>query len=475
MINKTECIQKELEFQELGRRKVTGKFEGGTITSDAGGLLLREIDAANQYIKDFAKCFKDYRDKKKIEHKIEELLAQRIFGICLGYEDVIDHDELRKDPLFATICGKTDPEGKDRNLKRDKGKALAGKSTINRVEYSATHLEEPTRYKKILYDEKMIDNYFIEKFIQSREDDKPECLILDIDATDDPLHGHQQGRFFHGYYDCYCYLPLYIFCGEDLLSVKLRTANLDPGNEALPDIRRVVKRLKEKWPEVKIILRGDSGFCREHIMSWCEQEGIFYLFGMSKNNRLYKRIEKELTLVKKIYKKTSKTNRKYKDFTYRTLKSWRRRRRVIGKAEYGFKGENPRFIVTNLGKDEYSAQELYEDVYCTRGDMENRIKEQQLFLFADRTSCAMLAANRLRLYFASVAYVIMNELRKNGLCGTELSRAQCSTIRLKLLKIGAVITVSVRRVFVNFSSAYPYKNIFYQVLSKLNKTYPLLN
>lgn len=475
-MNKTECIQNFLEFQELGSRKVQGSFSGGTITSDAGGLLLREVDSANDFIKDFAVCFYDYRNQKKIEHDLEALLSQRIFGICLGYEDINDHDELRKDPLFAAVCGKLDPEGKERQVERDKGKPLAGKSTINRIEYTEANIGEPTRYKKILYEEEAIDDYFIEKFIENKQGKKPQKIILDVDATDDPLHGEQQGRFFHGYYDCYCYLPLYIFCGDDLLCAKLKTANLDPGNESIGDIRRVVYKLKTAWPETKIIIRADSGFCRNHIMEFCEEnEGVFYLLGLARNNRLQKRIQRELDKAKKQYVKTNQTSKVYKDFTYRTLGSWGRRRRVIGKAEYGSKGENPRFIVTNLLKEEYGAQELYENNYCARGDMENRIKEQQLFLFADRTSCSMLAANRLRLYFASVAYMIMNELRKKGLEGTELSEAQCSTVRLKLLKIGAVITVSVRRVYVKFSSAYPYKDIFIKVLSRLKRTYHLLN
>jgi len=455
---------------------VVGKFEGGTITSDAGGLLLREIDLANEYITDFASCFEDNRNQEKIEFELETLFRQRIFGICLGYEDLNDHDELRKDPLFATICGKEDPAGNDREHDRDKGIPLAGKSTLNRIEYSRTDEGTPTRYKKILYNEEAIDNFFIDKFIQQYGKKAPKWITLDIDATDDPLHGQQEGRFFHGYYDCYCYLPLYIFCGDDLLCAKLKTSNLDPGNEALPQIKEVVLRLKEKWPLVQIVIRGDSGFCREHIMSWIEeQEGVFYLFGLARNNRLYNRIKKELTKVKDVYEKTYKTNRIYKDFKYKTLQSWNKRRRVIGKAEYGSKGENPRFIVTNLKKEHFEAQELYEKEYCARGDMENRIKEQQLFLFADRTSCAMMAANQLRLYFAAVAYVIMNELRKQGLKETELSNSQCSTIRLKLFKIGAIVTMSVRRVLINYASSYPYQELFCRVKENLRKAYPLLN
>ena len=474
MKNNTECIRKQVRLQVLGRRKVVGEFEGGTITSDAGGILLREIESARSYISDFESCFVDYRNQKYVEHPLGDLLSQRIFGICLGYEDINDHDELRKDPLFATICNKEDPEGENRENKKDRGIPLASRSTLNRIEYTEDGLEEPTRYRKIFYNEEKVQQFFVSKFIESRGEENPEFLILDIDATDDPVHGHQQGRFFHGYYDNYCYLPLYIFCDNDLLCARLKTANLDPGNEALSDIKRVVLQLKEKWPDVKILIRGDSGFCRNQIMEWCEeQEGVFYLFGLARNTRLYKRITREMKEAKVEYNEKHKPCRKYKDFKYKTLSSWSKKRRVIGKAEYGSKGENPRFIVTNL--KEYEARQLYEELYCARGEMENRIKEQQLYLFADRTSCSMLAANRLRLYFACVAYMLMNELRKTGLAGTELETAQCSTIRLKVFKIGAIIKISVRRVYINLSSAYPYKDIFYQIIKNLSKNYPMLN
>lgn len=378
--------------------------------------------------------------------------------------------------MFAAVCGKIDPTGNDRLLQRDKGKPLAGKSTVNRIEYASVSQGEPNRYKKILYNEQAIDYFIIDKFIQSKGSEIPETLILDIDATDDPVHGHQQGRFFHGYYDCWCYLPLYIFCGDDLLRAKLKTANLDPGNNALDDIREVVTRLRAKWPEVKIIIRGDGGFCRDHIMTWIEeQENVFYLFGLARNSRLVKKIGKELWLAQKLNKETWQPQRLFKNFIYKTRNSWTRKRRVVGKAEWTNKGSNPRFIVCNLDKETYPMKELYEDVYCERGNMENRIKEQQLFLFADRTSCHMLMANQLRLYFASVAYILMNELRKAGLERTELEQAQCSTIRLKLFKIGAVVTISVRRVLVNFSSSYAYQDIFSRVLYNIKIRYPLLN
>jgi hypothetical protein len=449
-----------------------GEFNGGTITSDAGALLLREINERCDFIKDFAKCFTDFRNPNKIEHSLHELLAQRIFGLCLGYEDLIDHDELRLDPLLAAACGKMEPEGNDRKSEQDKGKALAGKSTLNRLELACV-LDEPDRYKKIFYSEEAIDNYFVDKFIESYSK-PPGEIILDIDATDDPLHGQQQGRYFHGYYDCYCYLPLYIFCGDKLLSAKLNTANLDPGNEALVDITRVIRRIRSYWPLVKILVRGDSGFCREDLMAFCEsEENVDYLFGISRNNRLLTRIKRELKQAEKLFHKERKPQRLFKDFCYRTKASWSRRRRVIGKAEYLAKGANPRFIVTSLPKDIFPGRQLYEATYCARGDMENRIKEQQLYLFADRTSCGKMAPNRLRLYLSSVAYIIMNELRSKALEGTPVQNAQCSTLRLKLLKIGALIKISVRRVHVSISSAYPYKDIFIRALSRIKTVYPL--
>jgi hypothetical protein len=472
-MNKTECTSKQLHFQELDKRKVVGEFNGGTITSDAGALLLREIDRTRDYIQSFADCFTDYRNQDYIEFSVEELLRQRIFGICLGYEDLNDHDELRTDPLLATACGRIDPLGRNRKYEQDKGKALSGKSTLNRIEGGAVIKGGDDRYKKITVDFEKIENFFIDTFIKSYSE-PPKSITLDIDATDDPLHGHQQGRFFHGYYDEYCYLPLYIFCGTQIIWSKLKTANCDPGNEALPDIIKVIERIRSSWPEVEIILRGDSGFCREEIMAWCEKNNVFYLFGISRNNRLSQRIKEEMKQARKLFLQNGEAARIYKDFMYKTLKSWSRRRRVIGKAEYLPRGENQRFIVTNLPKREYPGQELYVKIYCARGDMENRIKEQQLYLFADKTSCTMIRSNQLRLYFSSVAYVFLNELRNYAPPESKTAKAQCETLRLKLLKIGAVVTVSVRRVFVNVSSAYPYKNIFTKILASIQQNQPLL-
>jgi hypothetical protein len=468
----TECITQKFLFQELGSREVVADFNGGTITSDAGALLLREVDLSNGFIEGFAGCFTDFRHPGYVEHSVEELVGQRVYGICLGYEDVVDHDALRADPLFATLCGKRDPTGSGRKQERDRGYALAGKSTLNRLETAGGYRIDFGRYKKIVADGGMIADYFVKVFLNTYGK-KPQRIVLDVDATDDPLHGKQEGRFFHGYYDCYCYLPLYIFCDEHLLCAKLRPSNIDASEGALEEVERIVEMIREKWPQVKIVLRGDSGFCREQIMSWCEAHGVDYLFGIARNSRLLSRIGKELKRAQRLYEKTGEPARIYKDFTYRTLKSWSRRRRVVAKAEYLPKGSNPRFVVSSIGKEQIAPQLLYEDEYCGRGDMENRIKEQQLYLFSDRTSSATMKANQLRLWFSAMAYVIINELRKRALQATEFERATCQTIRLKLLKIGAQVKVSVRRVYVSLASGYPYQEVFCKILSTIRKTYPL--
>jgi hypothetical protein len=471
---KAQCNPKQLHFQGLGDKKVVAAFDGGTITSDAGALLLREVELANRFIERFSQCFVDTRDPRYIEHSVKEMVSQRTVGLCLGYEDTNDHDELRRDPLLATVCGKLDPSGNNRRHARDRGNALAGKSTLNRLETYGAGRSENLHYKKVYYSAEALDAFFVDTFLNSTRR-PPEQIVLDLDATDDPLHGHQQGRFFHGYYDCYCYLPLYIFCGDHLLRAKLKTGNLDPGHESLPDIQQVVARIRARWPKVRIILRGDSGFCREDLMGWCEQEAdIFYVFGLARNARLLKRLAKELKKARKRYYQRYEAQRLYKDFRYRTLGSWSRGRRVIGKAEYLAKGENPRFVVTNLLRDVIGATELYETHYCARGDMENRIKEQQLYLFADRTSSATMKANQLRLYFSSLAYVLLSELRRRALQGTPLSQAQCHTIRLKLLKIGAQVRVSVRRIYVSLSSAYAYQKTFFKIMANLKQAYSQL-
>src|SRR5712664_4292587 len=461
----TECTQKFFEFHPLPRRQVRAGFDGGTITSDAGGLLLREVEKRTGILERFASCFRDHRDAERIEHTVKELVAQRVYGLALGYEDLNDHDQLRQDPLLAILAEKEDPTGESRVRERDQGKALAGKSTLNRLELTKAAVEENERYKKIVMDQPAVDRMWVEVFIEAQEK-APCAIVLDLDATDDPLHGNQEGRFFHGYYGHYCYLPLYIFCGEFLLGARLRSSNIDAAAGSLEELQRIVKQIRAVWPEVRILVRGDSGFCRQELMAWCEAASVDYVLGLAKNERLKAEIKKELRKAKRQYHQTGRAARIFREFYYQTRKSWSRRRRVVAKAEHLEKGENPRFVVTSLHAEEWPAPALYEELYCARGEMENRIKEQ-LMLFADRTSTAYLRSNQLRLYFSSVAYVLLQMLRRLGLAGTELAKAQCATIRLKLLKIGALMRVSVRKVWISLAGGYPYVELFRQVHEKL--------
>lgn len=468
----TECIQTTFHFEELGNRQVVAQFNGGTISTDAGGLLLREVEHGRGILNQFSRCFIDYRNQDEIEHTVEELISQRVYGIALGYEDLNDHDSLRADRLLAILCGKEDPSGQDRRCERDKGKALAGKSTLNRLELTPHDATGKDRYKKIVYSGEKIEAYFIDIFLRSKEE-IPEQIILDLDATDNPLYGNQEDRFFHAYYDSYCYLPLYIFCGSQLLCAKLRPSNIDGSEGSKEEVERIVKHIRKQWPDVRIILRGDSGFAREELMRWCETNGVDYLFGLAKNPRLITMIEREQEEARKEYDRTEQASRVYRDFIYSTLKSWSRERRVIGKAEYLRRGPNPRFVVTSIKREKIDARVLYEKEYCARGEMENRIKEQQLYLFADRTSTETMRANQLRLWFSSVAYVLLDELRRIGLRSTDFAKAQCHTIRNKLFKIGAQIRISVRRICVSLADGYPYQNIFLQAYENLRMTYSL--
>jgi len=374
-------------------------------------------------------------------------VGQRIFGIALGYEDLNDHDELRHDPVMACLVGKLEAG-------RQGCAPLAGKSTLNRLELSRP---EPTRYHKISHDLEAIQDLFVTLFTEAHNK-APKQIILDLDATDDPIHGAQEGRFFHGYYDSYCYLPLYIFCGRHLLAAKLRRSNIDGAAGACEEVERIVAQIRHSWPRTRILLRADSGFCREELMTWCEANKVDYLFGLARNTRLEAEIADELAQATEESRRTGKAARRFKDFMWRTLDSWSRRRRVIGKAEVTRGDTNPRFVVTSLSRAEAEARHLYEKIYCARGEMENRIKECQADLFADRTSTATMRANQLRLWFASMAYVLLCALRRIGLRFTQFANATCGTIRLKLLKIGARVTVSVRRVKVAMASAYPWRD-----------------
>jgi len=469
----TQCIQQTFEFQALGRREVVARFDGGPITSDAGGLLLREVEQHTGIIRRLTECFTDHRDEELIEHSVEQLLRQRIFALALGYEDLNDHDQLRYDPLLATLVGKQDPTGSDRRRKRDRGKALAGRNTLNRLELTPRRANADSRYKKIVASAGQIESVFVDVFLQLHQT-PPKRIVLDLDATDDPVHGNQWGKFFHGYYKSYCFLPLYIFCGEHLLAAKLRPADVDGAAGSVKQLARIIEQIRRRWPDVQIVIRADSGFCRERIMAWCEANGVDYILGLAKNKRLGRILSKELYEAKQQFEATGQAARVFKDFTYRTRKSWSRPRRVIGKAEHLRKGANPRFVVTSLMQEAFDARALYEDEYCARGEMENRIKEQQRYLFADRTSAHSMRANQLRLWFSSVAYTLLQVIRQFGLQGTELPRARCDTIRLKLLKIGASVRVTVRRVWLSMASSCPYQRLFAKVYANLKHWLPQL-
>jgi hypothetical protein len=446
----THCISEQLEFEGFDGHKVVAGFDGGAITSDAGALLLRHVDRAIGLFARVAACFIDRRDPDLTVHSVRTLIGQRIAAIALGYEDVDDHDTLRRDPVLSLLSESLTP-------KREDCAVLAGKSTLNRLEHG--RVGEPTRYHKISYDKVALEALFVDLFLEAH-DKAPTEIVLDLDATDDPLHGHQEGRFFHGYYNCYCYLPLYIFCGRHLLAAKLRRSNIDASKGAVEEVERIVRQIRKSWPRVRIILRADSGFAREGLMAWCEENRVDYVFGLARNERLENKIAPALKEACLASRASGQAARVFRDFMWSTKDSWSRRRRVVAKAEWTTQGANPRFIVTSLKPERWAAGALYEDLYCARGDMENRIKECQLDLYADRTSAHTMHANQLRLWFASFAYVLICALRRLGLANTRLAEATCGSIRLKLLKIGAQVRVSVRRIKVAMASACPYADEF---------------
>src|SRR6266576_2377493 len=439
----TECSADLFGFAPVEGRKVVAGFDGGTMTSEAGAMLLGATDRQIRMIERFAGCFTDHRTADLVVHEVPGLVGQRVFGIALGYEDLIDHDQLRHDPVMAVLGGKL-------AARRADCAPLAGKSTLNRLELSRP---EPTRYHKISYDAAAIEGLFVALFLDAHSA-PPNEIVLDIDATDDPLHGHQEGRFFHGYYDCYCYLPLYVFCGRHLLAAKLRPANIDASAGSIEEMARIDAQIRRRWPQVRILLRADSGFARDALMAWCENNSVDFLFGLAKNARLNAEIETELAAAQEQSQRTGQPARRFRDFTWRTRKSWSRARRVVAKAEWTGAEANPRFVVTSLTREEHEARHLYEKLYCARGEMENRIKECQLDLYADRTSAHTMRANQLRLWFASMAYVLICALRRIGLAHTQFARASCGTIRLKLLKIGALVRISVRRIKLAMPSAF---------------------
>ena len=444
----TQCSVGSGDAGRVGSRKVAVDFDGGQISSDAGALLLRDVDRTLRLTERVAACFEDGRVPELIEHSVRTLVMQRIVAIALGYEDLNDHDQLRRDPVLATLAGKL-------AARRKHCEPLAGKSTLNRLEH-APETKAGSRYHKIPHDPQAFESLFVDCFIEAH-DEAPEEIILDLDATDDPLHGHQEGRFFHGYYGGYCYLPLYIFCGRHLLVAKLRQANTDAAAGSVEELERIVAHIRRHWPAVRIVLRADSGFARDELMRWCEAQHVDFIFGLAKNARLKAEIEVELAEAQAECARTGKPARRFGNFSYRTLESWSCARRVVGKAEQLPGKANPRFVVTSLDERRWPARALYEQLYCARGEMENRIKECQLHLFADRTSTATMRANQLRLWFASFAYVMLEALRRIGLADTELADATCQSLRLKLLKIGALVKISVRRIHISMTSAHPFQ------------------
>jgi hypothetical protein len=429
----TECNPSLFAFAPAESRSVVASFDGGAITSDAGALLLGATDRVLGLTRRLAACFKDSRNPAYTEHAVETLVMQRVVGIALGYEDLNDHDQIRHDPVLATLAGKLTGSRSD-------CAPLAGKSTLNRLELSR---DEPTRYARVAADTAAIEALFVDLFLDAHVK-APAQITLDLDATDDPLHGHQEGRFFHGYYDCYCYLPLYIFCGRHLLAAKLRRSNIDGAAGAVEEAARIIGQIRAR----------------------CEANRVDYVFGLARNPRLTGEIAAEMAAAQAVAERTGKSARRFKDFHWSTRDRWSRIRRVIGKAEWTEGEANPRFDplrgsnVTSLPAAEIDARRLYERVYCGRGEMENRVKECQLDLFADRTSAATMRANQLRLWFASFAYVLLCALRRIGLAFTQFARASCGNIRLKLLKIGALVKISVRRVHVAMASACPYQHEF---------------
>jgi len=449
----TECTQSGFDFQPHFSRRVTAGFDGGTMTSDGGGLLLRETDRRLNLLPRLAQCFLDGRNPTLVKHSVAELIAQRVYGLALGYEDLNDHEQLRQDPLLRVLAGKPEMD-----------EALAGKSTLNRLELSDG---TPDRYKKITYWKDALDGLLVDLFVEAFPE-PPEQIVLDLDTTDLELHGGQEGRFFHGYYDEYCYLPLYIFCGEHVLCARLREANIDTAAGSLKEVERVVGQIRARWPHVRMILRGDSGFCRDELMHWCEQQpNVHFVFGVARNERLRRIIAPQLADAAAEYQRTQQPARVFAEFAHETTTgSWSRERRVVAKAEHLAGKENPRYVVTSLAAKDWPAPMLYEQLYCARGDMENRIKEQ-FHLFADRVSATSMRANQLRVYLSAMAYTLVTGLRRLGLKTTDLAQSQAATIRTKLFKIGALVRVSVRRIWITMASSYPWQGIFQQAWSNL--------
>jgi len=448
----TECSATLFEFEAVEGRSAVAGFDGGNITSNAGALLLGQVDCGLGLVRRFAECFIDRRDPRYVEHQVATLVGQRIFGLALGYEDLNDHDELRKDPTFAVLAGKLNP------VLRTDCEALAGKSTLNRLEH--TPRRHASKYHRIDCDGARVDALLVDLFLDAHRR-APGEIVLDLDNTDIPLHGMQEGRFYHGYYEEHCYLPLYVFCGRHLLLARQRRANVAGSDGAVEEMARIIAQIRRRWPRVRIILRADSGFCNDQLMGWCEANRVDFVFGLARNSRLEAALLEPLAEARRLCIAAGKPARVFREFQYRTLDSWSRTRRVIGKAEHTLDGANPRFVVTSLKRTRvaYDARALYEDLYCARGEAENRIGEQ-FELFADRASSATMAANQLRMWFSAMAYVLVDTLRRVGLRFTQFADASAQTIRLKLLKLGALVRTSIRRVHFAIASGCPNKDEF---------------
>jgi hypothetical protein len=448
----TECTPKLFEFEAVERRSVVAGFDGGAITSNAGGLLLGQVDRGLGLVRRFANCFIDRRDRRYVEHQVETLVGQRIFGLALGYEDLNDHDELRKDLTFAVLAGKLSP------VLRTDCEPLAGQSTLNRLEH--TPRRHASKYHKIDCDVAQVGALLVALFLEAH-DRAPREIVLDLDNTDIPLHGEQEGRFYHGYYEEYCYLPLYMFCGRHLLLARQRRANVAGNDGAVEEVARIVAQIRQEWRRVRIILRADSGFANDALMAWCEANRVEYVFGLARNRRLGAALVDQLAEAKRLCAASGRPARVFRDFRYCTIDSWSRTRRVIGKAEYTLEGANPRFVVTSLkpSRSPYEARSLYEQLYCARGEAENRIGEQ-FELFADRASSATMQANQLRMLFSAMAYILVDTLRRVGLRHGQFADAAVATIRLKLLKLGAQVRTSVRRIHFAIASGCPNKDEF---------------
>jgi len=472
----TECFSEPLLFQDLGARKVVADFSGGRLSSDGGALLLRQVDAGLGLSRTLAQCFVDRRQPERIEHRVAELLGQRLQALALGYEDLNDHQQLRRDPLLAAAAGKEDVLGEERRCPEHRGFALASPATLNRLELSAQFSDY---YRKIQPEAAAVEQTLLEMGVRCLSKDA-EVLVLDFDATDDPLHGRQEGRFFHGYYGQYCYLPLFCFCGDVVLWAQLRTSNRDASEGTVEALAQIVAAIRARLPKVQIVVRADSGFAREAIFAWCEaQAEVYYCIGLARNERLEALLEPGLMAARaRQCLCGGAAVREFREFSYQTIKTWTRARRVIGKAEVSAQGDNPRFIVTNLpeaglrGADgavclEGGGAWLYEKLYCGRGQAENQIKQMTLDLQCDRTSTHWLRSNQMRLWFSAFAYLLLERLRAWGLHGTALARASLGTVRLRLLKAAAQVSVSVRRIYVQLCSAFPLQALFAQCQQRL--------